>query len=186
MFKKSDSKMRQEEISGEYNDFKDSLIQQLKDMTIQPEHAMESLRAKYVECTGKIEDINREDPNHRVNVFNEVLGGTMQINKKFSLLGMGGGVALPDKSETDKGLLITDEGEITVLNVKDAENIEYELSGTSWYKWSAMFGGKPFELNNLRCLKALIRTQYILMRQNNLIVEQLRSLNNELMKRQPE
>ncbi|MDP6459154.1 MAG: hypothetical protein QGF78_07560, partial [Candidatus Bathyarchaeota archaeon] len=76
------------------------------------------------------------------------------------------------------GLLITDEGEITVLNVKDAENIEYELAGTSWYKWSAWFGGTSFELNNLRCLKALIRTQYILMRQNNLIVEQLRSLNN--------
>ena len=103
----------------------------------------------------------------------------MQIKTKFSLLGFGGGVELPDRGETTKKLLITDEREITVQNVKDADNIEYELAGTSWFKWGALFKGQYFELNNLRCLKALIRTQYILMRQNNVIIEQLKKVNSE-------
>jgi len=98
----------------------------------------------------------------------------------MSLLGFGGGVELPDRGETDKKLLITNEQEIIVQNVKDAGNIEYELAGTSWYKWGALFGGKPFEMNNLRCLKALIRTQYILMRQNNVLIEQIKQLNMKM------
>lgn len=181
MFRKSDTKQRQEDIGSEYNTTKARLIQQLKNKEIQPEEAMDSLRAKYIDCTTRIEDINREDPDHRLNVFNEMLGDQMQIKTKFSLLGFGGGVELPDRGETSKNLLITDEREITVQNVKDASNIEYELAGTSWFKWGAMFKGKFFELNNLRCLKALIRTQYILMRQNNVIIEQLKQRNPVLL-----
>ena len=45
----------------------------------QPEEAMELIRDTYVDCTTKIEDINREDPRHRVNVFYEMLGDTMKI-----------------------------------------------------------------------------------------------------------
>jgi hypothetical protein len=177
LFRKSDSKQRQEDVAKDYNDFKEFTLQQLQGNKLQPEEAMDNLRAKYVESTTKIEDINREDPKYRVSVFEEMLGDTMQIKTKLSLLGFGGGVELPDRGETDKKLLITDENNILVQNVKDASNIEYELAGTSWYKWGALFGAKPFELNNLRCLKALIRTQYIIMRQNSLIIEQLKKIN---------
>ena len=140
---------------------------------------MELLTEKYVESVGIIEDINREDQKYRVNVFKEMLGKEMQIKTKFGLPGWSGGVDIV-ASEGERGgkrFLQTDEASVIAANKKDAFNIAVEMAGASWMKWGAMFQGNTIEANNLRCLKALIKTQYILMRQNNLIIENLKRLN---------